>query len=183
MHPEILMVTPLASAAACAADLERSLTVGVEIADSRQSALRALRRRSYAVMILDEALAESDPDGADALCRRAGLAAPLQLNFAIAGSARVVREVRAAMARREREQSLALRAAAGLLEGQVRSKLTGLLLHAQLALGEPGLPPKLEQKLRVMVELAGGLRQTLQEAGAGGIRSCEVAAAPQAAAP
>ncbi len=168
MREGILMVTPLESAAASAALLTRSLNLGVEVADSQQSALRALRRHSYAVLILDEVLAESDPDGADALCRRAGLAAPLQVNFAIAGAARVLREVRAALARREREQSLALRAAADLLESQLRSKVTGLLLHAQLALREPGLPPGLGKKLRVVEELASGLRQTLLEAGAGG---------------
>jgi hypothetical protein len=85
----------------------------------------------------------------------------LQINFALSGAARLTREIRAALHRREREQMLARRAAAAAIETELKTTVAGLLLHSQLALSGSEVPAHLADKLRVVVELAGSLRQQL----------------------
>ena len=66
--------------------------------------------------------------------------------------------------RGEQQQVSALRAAASLLENELKSTVTGLLLQSQLALAEPQLSPKLAGKLELVAELAGNLRRRLEQA-------------------
>jgi hypothetical protein len=77
------------------------------------------------------------------------------------GAARLVREIRAGLHRREREQQLARRAAAAAIEAELKSTVAGLLLHSQLALTGGEVPAPLADKLRVVADLAGNLRQKL----------------------
>jgi len=69
--------------------------------------------------------------------------------------------VRAALARREQEQGAAHLAALRAVESELRNTISGLLLHTQLALREGPPSPQLEQRLRLMAELAGNLKQRL----------------------
>lgn len=164
MSKTILMITALDHAEQCAAELAKQAGLIVDIATTRKSALALLGRREYSMIIVDHALAESDPEGADLLWKRSGLAIPLQINFAISNTARVIREVRAALSRREQEQSLAMRAAAAAIDNDLKDAITGFLLQSQLALVEPSIPPQLNEKLQCMSELAGQLRQRLETA-------------------
>lgn len=161
MSQPVLMITALAGAENCATAMARQLSRPVEIAATRKAALAALRRKEYSVVVVDDSLAESDPAGTELIWKHAGLAVPLQVNFAISGTSRVAREVRSALARRDREQSLAMRAAASTIENELKSTVTGLLLQSQLALADPSSSPNLTEKLKLMVELAGNLRQQL----------------------
>ena len=104
---------------------------------------------------------QCDPSAAEAIWERAGLAIPLQVNFALSGAARLIREIRAALQRREREQALACRAASAALENELKSTVAGLLLHSQLALSGGEVPSSVADKLRVVAELANSLRQRL----------------------
>jgi hypothetical protein len=72
-----------------------------------------------------------------------------------------VREIKAALHRREREQALASRAAAAAIETELKSTVAGLLLHSELALKGSGVPGPIAERLRVVAELAGTLRQQL----------------------
>lgn len=146
----------------CAAAVGRQLGLTVEVAENRRIALAALRRRDYAVIVLDESLVEADPAGAEVLWQHAGVAVPIQVNLGISGCNRLLREVRAALQRRERELSLAMRAAARIMEGEMNTTLTGLLLQTQMALEDPTLAPGTAVKLRHAVELAGVLREQLR---------------------
>ncbi len=159
----VLMITAIPGAESCAASLAGALGVPVEIAASRKLGLSALRRHDYATVIVDESIAEADPAGADLLWKHSGLAVPLQINFALHGCARLGREVKAALARREHEQTLAMRAATSSLENDLKSTVTGLLLQSELALSAPSVPPELASKLKLMVELAGTLRRRLEQ--------------------
>lgn len=159
----VLMITPIPGAESCATSLAGALSVPVEIASSRKVGLSALRRRDYATVIVDESIAEADPAGTALIWKHSGLAVPLQINFALVGCARLGREVKAALARREQERSLALRAATSTLENDLKSTVTGLLLQSELALSEPSVPPQLASKLKLMVELAGTLRRRLEQ--------------------
>jgi hypothetical protein len=156
-----LMVTGLEGTEAIAAELAGRLGITVEIAATRSTALRLLERRSYAVVILDQQLADADPEGVDWVWAQAGLAIPLQISFALSGSARVEREVRAALARRQHETQLATAAAAARLDAEIKNAVTGFLLESQLALSEAGIPPGIEIRLRTLAGIAGRLRERL----------------------
>ncbi len=156
----VLVVSALSGAENCAAAIMQQMGLDVEVVAGRREALEALRAGSYAAVVVDDSLAEGDPRGAEVLWKMAGLAIPMQVNFALTGSARLVRDLRAALARREQEQGAAHRAALRAVESELRNTISGLLLHTQLALRE-GPSPQLEQRLRLMAELAGNLKQRL----------------------
>ncbi len=158
----VLMISFMAGAKNCAALVTQELGMQVEVQPSRKAALAALREREYAVLVVEECMVEADPQGADMLWQRAGLAVTVQINFALSGAARLVREVKAALARRDQEQALAMRAATSRIECELKSAVTGLLLHSQLALAEPALSPQLTAKLQQVVELAASLRERLR---------------------
>ncbi len=157
----ILMVTGIEGAHQCAAAISAQLGMDVELAEARRAALALLRKREFIAVVVDETLAECDPAAAEAIWERAGLAIPMQVNFALSGPQRIVREVRAALHRREREQALARRAAATAIETELKTTVAGLLLHSQLALAGSEIPAPLAERLRMVAELAGSLRQQL----------------------
>lgn len=165
-HParhRVLVVTMIEGIDTKVAEIAEHLAMSIEIAGGRSVALRMLERKSYSVVVLDQMLAETDPDGADLLWRHCGLAVPLQISLSIAGSGRLERELRMALARREREQELACAAAAADLDAQIKNAVTAFLLESQLALKEAGLPPGLESRLQTMLGIANRLRAELQK--------------------
>jgi len=159
----ILLITGIMGAENCAAVVSKQFGLAVETVSSRKDALAALRRRAYSIVVLDTSMAEAVAGDADAIFRHSGLAMPLEINFAISGCGRLVREVRAALGRRQLEQAAAERAAATSLESNLRDTVAGLLLQSQLALADPSVPPQLADKLKLMAELAGSLRKKLDQ--------------------
>ncbi len=157
----ILLVTGIEGARNCAAVVGEQLGMAVEVAGGRREALAALRKGEFLAVVIDETLAECDPAAADRICEHAGLAIPLQINFAVSGAARLVREIRSALHRREREQAVARRAAAAAMEAELKSTVAGLLLHSQLALSGNEVPAPVADRLRVVADLAGSLRRQL----------------------
>ena len=158
----ILIVTGIEGARNCAAVVGAQLGMEVEVAEGRKAALASLRRREFDAVVVDETMAECDPAAAEAICEHAGLAIPLQINFALAGAARLIREVRSALHRREREQLLARRAAAAAIETELKTTVAGLLLHSQLALNGSEAASPIAERLRMVADLAGSLRQQLR---------------------
>lgn len=163
MSKPILLVTAINEAENCAAVVSKQFGRSVDTVPNRKDALAALRRENYAIVVLDSSLLEGAPGDPDTLFRHSGLAIPLEINFAISGCGRLVREIRAALNRRQMEQTVAARAAASSLETDLRDTVAGLLLQSQLALAEPSIPPQLADKLKLMVELAGTLRQKVDQ--------------------
>ena len=157
----VLLVSSVRGVEACATTLMQQLGVEVELAAGRAEALDALRAGTFAAVIVEESLAEGDPRGAELLWKMAGFAIPMQVNFAVTGSARLVRDLRAALSRRDQEHASAHRAALTAMESDLRSTVSGLVLHTQLALQESPSSPSLEKRLRLMAELAGSLKQRL----------------------
>jgi signal transduction histidine kinase len=157
----ILIVTAIEGIENTAAALAEHFGVSVEIASTRATALRLLARRCYSTVVLDQMLADSDPEGAEVIWKSTGLAIPLQFSFALAGRERLERELHAALLRRQREQQLAQSAAAAAIDAELKNMVTGLLLESQLALGEADLSPRLEARLRTLAEMAGSLRERL----------------------
>jgi hypothetical protein len=157
----ILMVTGIEGARNCAAVVGTQLGMEVEVVTGRKAALAALRRREFSAVVVDETMVECDPAAAETIWEHAGLAIPLQINFALSGAARLIREVRAALHRREREQALAHRAAAAAIEAELKGTVAGLLLHSQLALNGSEVSSPIAERLRTVASLAGNLRQQL----------------------
>jgi DNA-binding NtrC family response regulator len=157
----ILIVTGIEGARNCATVVGTQLSMEVEVAEGRKAALAALRRREFAAVVVDETMTECDPAAAEAIWGHAGLAIPMQINFALSGATRLVREIRAALHRRERELTLARRAAAAAIETELKTTVAGLLLNSQLALSGSEVHSPIADRLRVVAELAGSLRQQL----------------------
>ncbi len=162
----ILMVTSMKGAQNCAEKVAEQLRMDVEVADSCKSALALLRRREFLAIVIDETHTECETAAANAIWDRARLAIPLQINFALAGTPRLVREIRAALARRDREQHMARQAAAEEMETEIKGVVAGLLLHSQLALNGTEVPAPIAERLRLVAALAGSLRQKLETPGA-----------------
>lgn len=162
----VLLITAVAGAAECAQAMEKQLGLRVNMVADRRAGLAALRREEYMVVILDENLALADAAATDVLWKQAGLAVPIEINFAICGCARITREVRAALARRDQEQMLAMRAAATLVESELNSAVTGLVLQSELAMKEAGVTPALTARLQAIREMANSLRDRLRQPGA-----------------
>jgi hypothetical protein len=157
----ILIVTGIEGARNCAAVVATQLGMDVEVAEGRKAALTALRRREFSAVVVDETMAECDPSAAEAIWERAGLAIPLQINFALSGAPRLIREIRSALHRREREQSMARRAASAAIENELKSTVAGLLLQSQLALSGSDVSSPVADRLRLVAELASTLREQL----------------------
>jgi hypothetical protein len=157
----ILMVTGIEGARTCADVLARHLGMEVEVADGRKAALAILRQKEFAAVVVDDSIAECDPAAADSMWERAGLAIPLQINFALSGTARLIRDVRAALNRREREQTLARKAATAAIETELKSTVAGLLLQSELALSGSDANSPVTERLRIVANLAGDLRRQL----------------------
>ncbi len=157
----ILIVAGIESVRNCADVVAKHLGMEVEVADGRKAALAILRQREFAAVVIDETIAECDPVAADTIWERAGLAIPVQINFALSGTARVIREVRSALRRREREQVLARQAAAEAIESELKGTLAGLLLQSELALSSSEAGSPVAERLRVVADLAGNLRSKL----------------------
>jgi len=92
----------------------------------------------------------------------------VQVNLGISGMERLVREVRAAVQRRQHEEVRARQAAIGKLQSEMNGTVTALLLSSELALETPGLPPAAAEKLKSVHELVKRLRKQLETQDASG---------------
>jgi hypothetical protein len=158
---KVLIVTGMEGAENCAATLGKLLALECEVAQGRKSAVNALKHNAYAALVVDEAIVDTDVAGSEAIWENAGLAIPVQVNFALSGTQRLAREIRLALNRRERELALAREAAAAAFDSELKTTVAGLLLHSQLALADREIPAPLAEKLRVVADLAGNLREQL----------------------
>lgn len=158
---KVLIVTGMEGAENCAATLSKLLALECEVAQGRKSAVSALKHNEYAVIVVDESIVDIDAAGVELIWENACLAIPLQVNFALSGTERLAREIRMALNRGERERALAREAAAAAIGVELKSTVAGLLLHSQLALADREIPSQLAEKLRVVADLAGSLREQL----------------------
>ena len=162
----ILLVTPSERASECATVLHEATREGIVVAESLVRATTLLRAESYLAVVLDQYLLETEPQEAETALEHLGTAIPVQVNLAISGMERLVREVRAAVRRRRREEVQARQAAIGRLHSELNGTVTALLLSSELARETPGLPAVAAEKIEAVLELVKKLRQQLESAGA-----------------
>src|SRR5208337_5292842 len=123
-----------------------------------------LRAGCYLAVVLDQYLLEAEPHQAESTIEQLGTAILVQVNLAISGKERLVREVRSAVQRRQREEVRARQAALAKLHSELNGTITALLLSSELALGTPDLRPAAAEKLQLVHELVKKLRQQLESA-------------------
>jgi hypothetical protein len=160
----ILLVTLSDRASECAAALHEATGEVVAVAESLARATTLLRAECYLAVVLDQYLLETEADEAGTTLEHMGTAILVQVNLAISGMERLVREVRAAVRRRQREEVRARHAAVGKLHSELNGTVTALLLSIELALEAPGLPAAAE-KLESVHELVQKLRRQLEDTG------------------
>lgn len=159
----ILLVTPSLHAEECSVALREATGEEIIVADSLRRATTLLRANSYLSVVLDQYLLEAQPEETEILMQHLGDAIPAQVNLAICGLDRLVREVRAAVQRRKREEVSARRAAQKTLHSELNGTVTALLLTCELALSTPDLPPPVLEKLHSAHDLVEKLRSQLRE--------------------
>jgi hypothetical protein len=160
----ILIITTSPRAGECAAAIERATGESAHTASNFRRALRLLRLQEYDAIVVDQCQPEAESEAGELLPALSGAAVLIFMNLAISGVDRVVRDVRAALHRRDQEQRVAMQAAERTLSSEIKDALTGILLSSQLALSEPALPPGAEAKLRSVCELAEQMRSRLEQA-------------------
>ena len=158
----ILMISSSPRAQDYAAAVSLGTGRAIQLALSVKRASSLLRAEDFAVVIVDQALVEHDPRAIEALITRAGAAIPVFVPLAICSPARLLGDVRAALARGEMESRLADEAARRRLSSQLRSDVAAILRSSELALREPALPPRAQEKLKSVVELAQSMRSRLE---------------------
>jgi hypothetical protein len=121
-----------------------------------------LRERSYLALVLDQHQAETEPLEADTMLQHLDTAILVQVNLAISGQERLVRDVRSALRHRAHEEACARRAATSKLASELNGTLTALLLTVELALETSALPVAAGESLQSVYGLIKKLRRQLE---------------------
>lgn len=167
--PAVLLVTGHVGAMTCAGEVSSGVPCTVEVVENRKAALSALRREEFAAVVVDEAVAEDDLEGGEQLWRATGMAVPVQLNFAISSVRRLIRELRAALHRRDLEQTRARESAMSVMKADLGSALTGILLELELLRGMGQIPEEGLERLKQIAELTSALRRKLDSGSAAAV--------------
>jgi hypothetical protein len=161
----ILFVTACDRGEECATALQKATGEQVQVIKStRQTPVREEKEQfqgRITVVVMDEGMLDSEPISAQEFLDSMDTAVPVFINFAISGMERIVREVRMALHRHQREQFQAMQAAESMLRGEVKDTVTGILLSSQLALETPDIPKTAQAKVQDIYQLALALRARL----------------------
>jgi hypothetical protein len=159
----ILLITPSARGQQCADSLQAATGRETHWAHNLQEAAKRLREQTYSAAVIDEFLLETEAEESHQILEHLGTAFPVYVNFGVTGLERMVREVRAALHRRSREESAARRAVAEQMHSEMRETLTALLLSCELAMSMPDVPLPAAEKIRTIDNLAREMRLRLQQ--------------------
>jgi hypothetical protein len=154
----LLLITGCKKNKECAEALTRATRYPVDIAESIQRALTHVHKREYVALVVDQWIAENDPDRWESLLKDAGMALPIYINLAITGKERLVREVQHALKKQEQARMLAMKSAESSLRSELREAITGVLLASELALKSEELPTSAAQKMQAVYGTALKLR-------------------------
>ena len=157
----ILLITPSARGQQCVDALKAATGSETYWAQKLEEAATRLREQTYSAVVIDQFLLETDPEEGDEMIEHLGTAFPVYINFAVTGMERLLREVRAALHRRKREETSALRAVEEQVRSQIGDILTAMLLSCELAMAVPNVPVPAAEKIRTIDHLARELRVRL----------------------
>jgi SAM-dependent MidA family methyltransferase len=150
----ILLISSLAKAQDLAQALQEATTEPVQVCAAFAETIANLQTQEFSAVIFDQLLLDVDPDRGEAARKHLGTAVPVYVNLAVNGSARVVRELRSALQRRQREILAARKDAEHALRHEMSDTVTALLLSCELALQVPNLPASAETRMQTVDALA-----------------------------
>jgi hypothetical protein len=150
----ILLITSLAKANDFAQALKDATKEPVVIASSCSEAIGQLQSHEFSAVVFDQLLLDSDPDEGRSILKHQGTAAPLYVNLAISTPARVARELRWAVQRRQRELATAKHEAERALRNELNNSVAALLLSCEMALEVPDLPLLAASRIHDVASLA-----------------------------
>ena len=157
----ILLITPHARAQECAGEFERVTGEQTRLVENLHQATLRLRGEEFSAVVFDQSLVESNTDESETTFQHLGTAIPIYVNFGISSRDRVVREVKAALTRRKREETLARQAVEQRLRSDLKSLVTAMLLSCELALEAENLPARFAERVCSIHDLAKQLRARL----------------------
>jgi hypothetical protein len=129
-----------------------------------------VRNAEYRVIVMDEDLFEASPAAAAGVGELAEGALTVFLNFGIANSDRVIREVKAALRRRERDEATARHSANLQLQGELSNDLTGILVSAQTAMNILICPGRRKSGFRISTKSPGSCNCACRRVRSRGLR-------------
>jgi hypothetical protein len=154
----ILLITSSPRGSELRQALQEGIGGAVDLVRNTTTGVRLLRERDFEAIVLDQS---AILDG-NAFLQHAGSAVPVHINSALSSSSRIVREVKNALQRRRADRTAAVNAAAKELREDLRNAVTGILITSELALSDSHVHGGLQAKLRKVVQLAEGMKRTLQ---------------------
>ena len=157
----VLLISASRNSVDCLAAIEKELGETAEHITAISQITAKLRSAEYSAIVIDQSLVDANPAASDTIWKHAGTAIPVFLSFAISGVDRIVRDLRVALARRQKEQLVAARAAQAALRNELTGAVAGILLSSELALAQPAIPATIVDKLRSVHELALELKARL----------------------
>ncbi len=163
----ILLLTPSARGRECADRLRADTGEETDWAQDLQTAATRLREEIYSAAVIDQFLLEAEPEFGEQIMEHLDTAFPVYINFGVTGMERLVREVRAALHRRKREELISRRAVAEQMHCQVSETLTAMLLSCELAMAVPDVPIPAADKIRAIGALARELGVLMRREGDG----------------
>jgi hypothetical protein len=158
----ILLITTSARGQQCVDALKVSTGKDTHWAQTLQEAASRLREQTYTAAVIDQFLLETEPEEADQVLEHLGTAFPVHINFAVTNLERLVREVRSALHRRQREETAAQLAVKDQMRSEMCETLTAMLLSCELAMSVPDIPAPAAEKIRSIDNLARELRFRLE---------------------
>src|SRR3974390_549393 len=150
----ILLITPQSKGPEFSGALYAATSQETHWAQNLQEAATRLREHAYSAAVIDQFVLETEPEESDQVLEHLGTAYPVYVNFALTGMDRLLREVRFALHRRKREESVARRAVAEQMNCEMRETLTAMLLSCELAMLVPNMPMLAAEKIRTIDNLA-----------------------------
>ncbi len=146
----ILLMTSSTKADGCVDAITLATSELVKVASTAWEAATFLRDKELTAVIIDQQLQDIEADAIEQKLSQIGLTASVYVNLAISGAERVVRDLRIALHRRERETVIARRDAEQKLRNELKDVVTALLLSCDMALQMPALPSAIELQLRAI---------------------------------
>ena len=150
----ILLITPSARGQECAQALQQATSQPAQLAPNLRQAATCLRSQDFSAVIIDQSALDLEPDESGALLQHMGTAVPVYVSFAINGIERIVRELRLALQRREKEGQLAREIAANDLRNQLKGTATAILVSCEMALKSANLPAAAQNRMQTVHGLA-----------------------------
>ena len=150
----ILLITPSARGQECAHALLQATSETTQVASTLRQAASCLRAQDFSAVVIDQSALDLEPDESGPLLQHMGTAVPVYVSFAISGMDRVVRELRTALHRREKEGQIARQIAEQELRSELKSTATAILVSREMALKSPELPLAAQTKMQTVHQLA-----------------------------